>query len=147
MTTPVKSRFITVACACLAVSVIAPTVVSAQQKNQFGSTARRKPTVSPYLSTLDNGSGYGALNYYNIVRPQQRARQAGRDFQRELHTVENNVADLEKSANTPLNTAPITSGRMAPTGHSVAFGDTSNYFGGGSGGSANSFGTRNGKKR
>ena len=120
----------------------------AQAKNQFGSDFRNRPTVSPYLSTMDNGSGYGALNYFNIVRPQQRARQANRELQRELHEVENNQSYDKGQPLTSNDTKPITSGRMLPTGHTTSFGNTGGYFGGtaNGGNSANGFG-RNGRRR
>lgn len=145
MTMPIPKRSIAILGVCIAIGLFENNAIQAQSKNQFGSVSRRKPSVSPYLSTLDNGSGYGALNYYNIVKPQQRARQAGREFQKELHSVENNLSSLERTSETPVNTAPITTGRMPPTGHAVSFGDTGGYFGGGAGGGPNQFG-RNRKR-
>src|SRR5438128_172753 len=102
----------------------------ASRRNSFGADSRNRPTVSPYLSMQDNGSGYGAMNYYNIVRPQQRARQAARNLRNELRDVESEMGRPNGNPNTTASkqAAPITTGRMQPTGHSTAFADTKNYF-------------------
>jgi hypothetical protein len=132
-----------------ALCLTGPTQLFAQSKNQFGSDYRNRRTVSPWLSTLDNGSGLGALNYFNIVRPQQRARQAASNFQNELNRVESSLSTKRPQTNVPSTSVPITTGRMNPTGHPTSYGTTGSYFGGTAGngnrGNAqNSFG-RNGR--
>ena len=121
----------------------------AQSKNQFGSDYRNRRSVSPYLSLMDNGNGNGGLNYYNIVKPQQRARQTARNLQNELHQVESSLAKKPGQTSGPPSSIPITTGRMNPTGHPTSYGNTGSYFGGGTGngvtgGAENRFG-RNGK--
>lgn len=121
----------------------------AQNKNLFGSDYRNRRTVSPWLSTLDNGNGFGALNYFNIVQPQQRARQAAHNFQHELNRVESTLSTKRTQSNAPASSISITTGRMSPTGHPTSYGNTGTYFGGTAGngnrGNAlNRFG-RNGK--
>jgi hypothetical protein len=149
--------------ACAAICLSANGLVFAQssgpQKNQFGSSVRNRSTVSPYLSVIDNtGNGGNALNYYNIVKPRERARQANREIQNELHQVESGMQSSRRQGLSSNDSIPITTGRMSPTGHMTSFANTGGYFGnqggggggrGGGGGGArggggNGFG-RNGK--
>lgn len=98
-------------------------------KNRFGDDVVKRRTVSPYLSVIDNGNGFDGLNYYNIVRPQQRAQKQARSLRRELQTVETDlqIAERERKGLPPASRA-ITSGRMASTGHSAGFGNVGGYF-------------------
>ncbi|WP_373651796.1 hypothetical protein [Schlesneria sp. DSM 10557] len=113
---------------CITMSLIEVSIASAQQpKNRFGSEFRNRPTVSPYLSIVDSG---GAANLFNIVRPRQQAQSRARDFRRELDSVESNFQQTQRSSTQPPEfSAPITTGRMGPTGHSAGFGDLAGYFG------------------
>ena len=125
---------------------------SAQQpSNSFGAGRRNQPTVSPYVSLTDNGNGNNGsdLNYFNIVRPTQRARAANRSLQNELQSMESKLArkstpnGATNSAN-PESRYAITTGRMPSTGHTTTFGDLGGRFGGASGNSqfagSNTFG-------
>ena len=98
-------------------------------KNRFGDDIVKRRTVSPYLSVIDNGNGIDALNYYNIVRPQQRAQKQARSLRNELRTVETDLqrAEAERKGVTPASRA-ITSGRMPSTGHTAGFGNVGGYF-------------------
>lgn len=98
-------------------------------KNRFADDIVRRRTVSPYLSVIDNGNGFDGLNYYNIVRPQQRAQKQARSLRNELRTVETDlqIAERERKGLTPASRA-ITSGRMASTGHTAGFGNVGGYF-------------------
>ena len=136
---------------CLTASLSNWGVATAQPpRNQFGVSQRNRPTVSPWLSVVDNGTGGGqnALNYFNIVRPVQRGRQANRNLQNELRNVESSISRPQRGAGPisnmdSLNSTPITTGRMQPTGHLPNFGDLGGRFGvgvGGGAGGVNNFG-------
>lgn len=114
-------------------------LADAQEKNQFGAGYRNRPTVSPYLSMTDNGSGNGALNYYNIVQPQQRARRAVRRLQNELEEVDSGLSTKRSRNSPPTSSTPITTGRMEATGHSTSFANSGGYFNGRNGGGPNAF--------
>ena len=98
-------------------------------RNRFGDDIIKRRTVSPYLSVIDNGNGFDGLNYYNIVRPQQRAQKQARSLRKELQTVETDLqrAERERKGLPPASRA-ITSGRMASTGHAAGFGNVGGYF-------------------
>ncbi len=134
-------------CAAIGLSSL-DTTFAQQARNQFGANSRNRPTVSPYLSLIDNGSGNDtSQNFYNIVKPQQRAQRAARNFQNELQTVESSLQNPSNQNSLPVDSIPITTGKLPATGHSTAFGDVGGRFGGGAGGAGgNNFG-RNGKRR
>jgi len=125
---------------------------SAQQpSNTFGAGRRNRPTVSPYVSLTDNGNGNNGsdMNYFNIVRPTQRAREANRNLQNQLQSVESDLSKRKSTSGTASSTNKesryaITSGRMPSTGHTTTFGDLGGRFGGASGNSqfsgSNTFG-------
>ena len=107
-------------------------------RNRNLPSRRNKPTVSPYLSLINNagGTGLSMFNFYNIVRPQRRAQRAAAELNSELRFVEGNLSELRRSntagnqSNSTLqeDTAPSFSGRMEPTGHPTAFGDLKGFY-------------------
>ena len=107
----------------------------APKRNQFGSGQRQRRTVSPYLSTLDNGQGNDGLNYFNIVKPQQAGAKTARNFQKELRDVESTISD-PRGADEPSQLSAITTGRLPPTGHGATFNDLQQRFGSAGGGTA-----------
>ncbi len=89
------------------------------------------------------------MNYFNIVRPTQRAREANRNLQNQLQSVESDLSKRKSASGTASSTNKesryaITTGRMPSTGHTTAFGDLGGRFGGASGNSqfsgSNTFG-------
>jgi hypothetical protein len=123
--------------------------VAAQSRNEFGSDYRSRRTVTPWLSTLDNGNGNGALNYFNIVRPQKQARQTGQSLKNDLNRLETRLPPKDPQTTGSTSSVPITTGRMNSTGHPTSYATTGTYFGGGlgngnRGNTQNRFG-RNGK--
>ncbi len=93
-----------------------------------------RPSVSPYLNLLNGGAGNEGLNYYNFVRPQQQYQKTAAQFSRNLGNLRSSVGKLEKSAQLPAQAAPITTGRMGPTGHATNYGSSGGYFPGASNG-------------
>ncbi len=122
-------------CALLTLSSLDLTFAQAPQKNRFGSGQRQRRTVSPYLSTLDNGQGNDGLNYFNIVKPQQASAKAAKNFQNELRNVESSI-NQPRGAGEPSELAAITTGRLPPTGHGANFNDLQQRFGTVGGGSS-----------
>jgi hypothetical protein len=118
---------------CAAIGLTTSNLAIAQQpKNEFGSGQRSRRNVSPFLSTLDNGSGENALNYFNIVKPQTQGAQTAKRLQSDLNKVQTSLSQ-PRGSEEPSELAPITSGRLAPTGHGATFNDLQNRFGGGGG--------------
>jgi len=98
---------------------------------QIRQSFRDRPTVSPYTSLLNNGTGGAAMSYYNIIRPRQQAQKVARGLTNELRSVESNVKTLEQKPQAPqvlADTDVISTGRMQPTGHPTAFGSLGSYF-------------------
>ena len=134
---------------CTLLSVISLDFAFAQQaappKNRFGSGQRQRRTVSPYLSTIDNGQLGGAdnaLNYFNIVKPQTQGAKTAKNLQNELRNVESAI-DQPRGSGEPSELPSITTGRLPPTGHGASFNDLQQRFGsagGGSGGHAPPYG-------
>ena len=132
-------RFVALACLFCLINLFGLDRTFAQQnqapRRQYGQSLRNRPTVSPYTSLLNNGnttsSDNGSLSYYNIVRPQQRAQTAARSFGSELRSVESRVLTLQRPGTSLAQSTSVdavSTGRMAPTGHRVAFGDLLGYF-------------------
>jgi hypothetical protein len=94
-----------------------------------------RPTVSPYLSLLNRGNS-SALNYLNIVRPQQQMAQQfnalNQQYRQSLNGIQNSIDTLSQES---MSFSPYT-GRVA------VFNSTAGYFsrhpvtGQGGGGSA-----------
>jgi hypothetical protein len=125
-------------CALLSATNLDFALAQAPQKNRFGSGQRQRRTVSPYLSTLDNGQAGGAdnaLNYFNIVKPQQQGAKTAKNLQNELRNVESSI-DQPRGSGEPSELASITTGRLAPTGHGASFSDLQQRFGSAGGGSS-----------
>jgi hypothetical protein len=96
----------------------------------------RRPTVSPYLNLMNSNST--ELDYYNFVRPQQQFRGAANQLYREVGNLESGLQRVRTpTEQKPGEAAPLSTGRMTPTGHPVTFGNLSGYFLGSSGGMAN----------
>lgn len=132
---------------CIIVCLVRTDVASAQSapaKNQFGAGVMNRRTVSPWLSTLDNGNGLGGLNYYNIVTPQRKYQAAAQNLQNEVQGLQSNSRNLTNGGPATTAATPITSGRMPPTGHTIAFGSTNSYFPGGTGGNGGAGGSSRG---
>ena len=138
--------------ACVGVTLLSWDTCSAQQpSNTFGAGRRNRPTVSPYVSLTDNGNGNNGsdMNYFNIVRPTQRAREANRNLQNQLQSVESDLSKRKSVSGTASSTNKesryaINTGRMPSTGHTTSFGDLGGRFGSASGNSqfsgSNTFG-------
>jgi hypothetical protein len=69
-----------------------------------------RPTISPYLNLLRQGSP--ALNYYGLVRPEQEFRTANDQFRNQFNEVRQKVDELEEKD--PASNLGI-------TGHHVRF--------------------------
>jgi len=74
-----------------------------------------RPTVSPYLNLLRRGTD-PALNYYNLVRPQNEFINSIQQLQGQVSTNRQGISDLQKSTGLP------------PTGHTTRFLSHSSYF-------------------
>ena len=125
-------------CALLSVTSLDFAFAQAPRKNQFGAGQRQRRTVSPYLSTIDNGQLGGAdnaLNYFNIVKPQTQGAKTARNLQNEIRNVETEL-EQPRGSGEPSELAPITTGRLAPTGHGATFNDLQQRFGSAGGGSS-----------
>jgi len=75
-----------------------------------------RPTVSPYLNLLRRGQS-PALNYYNLVRPQNQFYQSIQQLQQDVGT---NAQDLSVLQQTPTG--------LPPTGHLAGFMTQGAYF-------------------
>ena len=124
--------------ALLSVTSVDFASAQAPRKNQFGSGQRGRRTVSPFLSTIDNGQYGGAdnaLNYFNIVKPQQQGAKVAKSLQGELRNVESQL-NAPRGGDEPSELAAITTGRLPPTGHGASFNDLQQRFGSAGGGSS-----------
>lgn len=136
---------------CVATGLMTADISTAQPpRNTFGAGQRNRPTVSPFLNMVDGNNGNGAdgtgLSYFNLVRPIQQGRRANQNLQREIRGVESQVSRQQQELNIgynsdALNSIPITSGRLPPTGHGAGFNDTQGRFGGGAGASPRGVGS------
>jgi hypothetical protein len=73
-----------------------------------------QPTVSPYLNLLRGGNV--AVNYYDLVRPQQQLTTA--------------MQNLQHQVNATSYTAAETQNALLETGHPVLFMNYSHFYGG-----------------
>jgi hypothetical protein len=89
-----------------------------------------RPTVSPYLSIFRGQSG--AVNYYNIVRPQIEMGRQMQMLQSEVHGLQGAPAVSPLPGTIPVEQQPFAS--MSTTGHPVSFMNPSHYFSGRPGG-------------
>jgi TolA-binding protein len=88
----------------------------------------QRPTISPYLNLFNRGGNTG-LNYHNFVRPQQQLRQATGQLQNQVRSLQTGVRNLNQAKTTTVGAAtPVSTGRMAPTGHPASFGNLGGYF-------------------
>jgi hypothetical protein len=88
------------------------------------------PTFSPYLNLLRSGSS-PAINYFGIVRPEQRFLQSQIALSSQIRQTNQAINDASQAVKGEDPNKP-------PTGHAATFNNTMGYFGGGGrGGSAN----------
>ena len=107
-----------------------------QYRDNRGSVPNR-PTVSPYLNLLRRGGGIG-LNYYGLVKPEQRLRDQARRQQQQTRELERNqrrIAEQQRQLLNPYSLPPGDrrtggSALIRPTGHQTTTFNTMGYFGG-----------------
>jgi hypothetical protein len=75
-----------------------------------------RPTISPYLNLTRRGSST-ALNYYNLVRPQNQFYQSLQQLQQDVGTNTQDLTALQQSAT-----------GLPPTGHAAGFSTHASYF-------------------
>jgi hypothetical protein len=88
------------------------------------------PTFSPYLNLLRGGSS-PAINYFGIVRPEQRFMQSQIALSSQIRQTNQAINDASQAVKGEDPNKP-------PTGHAATFNNTMGYFGGGVGGRSGS---------
>ena len=98
----------------------------------FNGGGFRSPTTSPYLNLLRNNTFSPALNYYQLVRPEQQMRRYGQHLNNELNGLR---LDLTSQGLLPDGSRPLSG-----TGHNTMFLNTGRYFPGQQSGGRTPFG-------
>jgi hypothetical protein len=84
-----------------------------------------RPTFSPYLNLLRNDAS-PAVNYYGIVRPEQRFLQSQVALSQQIRQTNQAINEADQTIKGADPNKP-------PTGHAAVFNNTMGYFGGGGG--------------
>ena len=91
-----------------------------------GQPPLRRPTVSPYLGLLNGGAGRSsALNYYQIVRPQQRSLANETLLNRRLGNLsaaQNRIRSQQSTLQRQIQS------QLSPTGKTATFQDTRGFY-------------------
>jgi hypothetical protein len=112
--------------AALIVGWLGTAAVATAQPQPAG--APLNPTFSPYLNLLRSGTS-PAINYYGIVRPEQRFLQSQNAFAQQLQRTNQAINDASQAVKGEDPNKP-------PTGHGATFNNTMGYFGGGGAGTS-----------
>ena len=82
---------------------------------------RQSPAISPYIELLRNnrqGGGGTAFNYFQRVRPQQRAIESRQQFSQQIGQLSRRQRSFENGVDQTLN----------PTGHTTSFLNLGGYY-------------------
>ena len=110
-------------CVALCVGLLCVHSADAQPPtgNTFGSRGVRRPTTSPYLNLQRSGdpSIDFAINYQQLVRPQQQLRSEASNLNNRLNSLQRQVNKAIRPDGTLI---------LPGTGHATSFMNTGRYF-------------------